>query len=499
VRPSPARARPHDARAWLPLPDLEALPPVEGTLVVEKARPSAAPRGAAVRPVPSRPEPPVVRPSPARAEPHDPDTWFPLAAMEAMLAPDCLVDSGQTRAVTVTEPVPAIEPAPEPRPQPVPEPARRRSRGAAARRTDRALHRRRAMLVALAAATVAAGGATVPDLVTSSDVPDIHLRADGRALALESDAKTVRGLLRQEGIDVAPDDRVVPALATPVTDEMRVRVYRAFDLNVDVDGDASTVRTTYLRVGPLQRQLGLAPAEVDVYSAPDRLGADALVQFRTRKEVEVNIDGASITDVTLGLTVQEALNDYSVKLGPVDKVDPGLDTRLTDGLAITVVRVSNDKTEVVQQAVPYPTERQDDPSLPKGEEVVAQPGVPGAEDVTFRITEEDNVEVAREPMSRIPVTPPVPEIIRVGTALPNQRVGSASWYASPFGSDSCATKEYVPKGTIVTVTNTDTGASTTCRVADRVEANRVVDLDDDVFAQLAPLSQGVFNARIDWA
>jgi rare lipoprotein A (peptidoglycan hydrolase) len=130
---------------------------------------------------------------------------------------------------------------------------------------------------------------------------------------------------------------------------------------------------------------------------------------------------------------------------------------------------------------------------------VAQKGVDGVADETWRITEEDGVEASRDLLSRIPVTPPVPEIIRVGTALPNQRVGSASWYASPFGSDSCATKEYVPRGTIVTVTNTDTGASTTCRVADRVEANRVVDLDDDVFAQLASLSQGVFNARIDWA
>jgi hypothetical protein len=33
-------------------------------------------------------------------------------------------------------------------------------------------------------------------------------------------------------------------------------------------------------------------------------------------------------------------------------------------------------------------------------------------------------------------------------------------------------------------------------VQDRVEAPRVVDLDDDVFRQLAPLSQGVFNVRI---
>ena len=42
---------------------------------------------------------PKVHPSPARARPHDPDSWFPLAALEELLAPDRLVDSGQTPAV----------------------------------------------------------------------------------------------------------------------------------------------------------------------------------------------------------------------------------------------------------------------------------------------------------------------------------------------------------------------------------------------------------------
>ncbi|HEX6310585.1 MAG TPA: G5 domain-containing protein, partial [Acidimicrobiia bacterium] len=257
--------------------------------------------------------------------------------------------------------------------------------------------------------------------------------------------------------------------------------------------------TSYLRVGALQRQLGLDPAAVAVFSAPDRLGAGALVQFRTRKEVTVNVDGASLTDITLGLTVADVLGDYAVELGPLDRVDPALETPIAPGMVVAVVRVNADTLQTVPEQVPYAVERHDDPSLPKGQEVVAQKGVPGTEHVTYRLTLADGVEEAREPVSRIPVTPPVPEIVMVGTALPNQRVGTASWYASPFGSDSCATKQYVPRGTIVTVINLDTGATTTCRVADRVEANRVVDLDDDVFAQLAPLGQGVFNARIDWA
>ncbi|MGH8982920.1 MAG: G5 domain-containing protein, partial [Acidimicrobiia bacterium] len=463
--------------------------------------------------VPARPAAPFVRPSPARAEPHDPGAWFPLAAMEQLLSPDRLVDSGQTRAITDTEPPQAIEPVPvveptpapparPPRPELEPRPASapRRLSGAAARRTERTAHRRRALVIALAAATVAAGSAAaVPRLVAADAAPAVTLRVDGKQLVVDTDAETVRGVLRGEQVNVGPNDRVEPALSTPVTDGLAVAVFRAFDVTVDFDGKILGMTTTRSSVAALQRELKLDPDKVAVKFAPDRLGAGATVTFRTRRNVTANFDGVSQTEVTLGLTVQEVLDDYAIKLGPLDQVTPPPETPVTDGMVVSVVRISNDQTQVAQEPIPFTEERREDPNLPKGQEVVAQEGVVGVQDVTYRITTADGVEMAREAISKVPVTPPVPRIVMVGTALPYQRVGTASWYASPFGSDSCATKEYIPKGTIVRVTNEDTGASTTCRVADRVEAARVVDLDDDVFAQLAPLGQGVFNARIDWA
>ncbi|MGH9187875.1 MAG: septal ring lytic transglycosylase RlpA family protein [Acidimicrobiales bacterium] len=75
--------------------------------------------------------------------------------------------------------------------------------------------------------------------------------------------------------------------------------------------------------------------------------------------------------------------------------------------------------------------------------------------------------------------------------------GGASWYRYIDGT--CAHKT-LPKGTLVTVTNLATGASTSCTVADRgpyVEG-RVIDLDDGVFDDLAPLSAGVIDVRITW-
>jgi uncharacterized protein YabE (DUF348 family) len=497
VRPSPARARPHDAGAWLPLPNIDALPTIEEMLGAEAAtavRPSPTGRGADVRPRPTRPEPPVVRPSPARAEPHDPTAWFPIRALEDLLAPDALVDSGQTRAVTITEPVPVVEP-------PAPRPARARptraARGAAARRAVRTHHRRRALLVALGVATLAAAGATVPRLLVKA-APEMMIRVDGKRLVVSTEADTVRKVLREEKVKLGPNDRIEPALAAPVSDGLAVTVFRAFDVIVDYDGAVSAVPTTRTNVAKLQRELRLNPEKVAVKSAPDRLGQGAAVVFRTRRPITVNVDGTSQAETSLALTVSEVLGENAVVLGPLDRVDPPPETRVTDGMVVTVVRITNDATETMEEPIPFTVERRDDPHLLKGREQVVQEGVDGIQRVTYQITKADGVEMSRQPISKVPTQPPVPRIIAVGTALPNRRVGTGTWYASPFGSDSCATKEYVPKGTILRVTNLDTGASTTCRVADRVEANRVVDLDDNVFAQLAPPFTGVFNARIDW-
>lgn len=473
------------------MPEIDELPTIEELIGVEAAStppPRASGRGADVRPLPARPQHPVVRPSPARAEPHDPTTWFPLLALEDLLAPDALVDSGQTAAVTVTEPVPVVD---------TPVPRRARARGAAARRTVRTHRRRRALVLALGVATLAAAGATVPRLL-AEDAPEVTIRVDGKQLVVNTEAQNVRRVLREEKVKVGPHDRVEPALAAEVRDGLDVRVLRAFPVVVDYDGIVSEVPTTRTDVTKLQREMKLDPDKVAVKSAPDRLGEGAAVVFRTRHAVTINVDGTEQEETSTALNVSEVLGENSVILGPLDQVEPAPETPVADGLVVTVVRITTDATETVEEPLPFTVERRDDPNLLKGQERVAQEGEDGILKVTYQITKADGAEVGRQAISKVPTKPPSPKIVMVGTALPNQRVGTASWYASPFGSDSCATKEYVPRGTILKVTNLDTGASTTCRVADRVEANRVVDLDDDVFRQLAPTSQGVFNARIDW-
>lgn len=76
-----------------------------------------------------------------------------------------------------------------------------------------------------------------------------------------------------------------------------------------------------------------------------------------------------------------------------------------------------------------------------------------------------------------------------------QSAGTATWYETAPGFGTCAHRT-LRFGTIVTLTNVRTGATATCRVADRGPESwtgHVIDLAPDVFRRLAPLGQGVVS------
>ena len=102
------------------------------------------------------------------------------------------------------------------------------------------------------------------------------------------------------------------------------------------------------------------------------------------------------------------------------------------------------------------------------------------------------------PVTTTTVTPKVAPVSAPPVETASSERGQATWYAAaPPGR--CASPT-LPFGTVLTVTNVDTGASTTCVVDDREQAGypRVVDMSPSGFAQLASPSQGVVNVTISW-
>jgi hypothetical protein len=111
------------------------------------------------------------------------------------------------------------------------------------------------------------------------------------------------------------------------------------------------------------------------------------------------------------------------------------------------------------------------------------------DEITIRVSTHRPVAPVRK---RTPVK--ATAVVINGTSF---KVGVATWYNYVPGR--CATW-YLPKGTRITVTDLQTGKSITCVITDREDhgSNRVVDLNESDFAQLAPLSQGVISVKVSW-
>jgi rare lipoprotein A len=101
------------------------------------------------------------------------------------------------------------------------------------------------------------------------------------------------------------------------------------------------------------------------------------------------------------------------------------------------------------------------------------------------------------PTTSASASSPVPGEATQGAAPAGEQSGRASWYQTYNGT--CAHPS-LPLGTMVTVTNLANGRTASCRVADRGPrvAGRIIDLDKEVFDDLAPTGHGVIAVRITW-
>ncbi|HWC32052.1 MAG TPA: RlpA-like double-psi beta-barrel domain-containing protein, partial [Actinomycetota bacterium] len=136
-------------------------------------------------------------------------------------------------------------------------------------------------------------------------------------------------------------------------------------------------------------------------------------------------------------------------------------------------------------------------ALPEGERIVEREGTPGVARVVYsRGAYADGVE-AVHPVRRRVVRAPVDRLVVVGSAPVDAVEGVASWYER---DGLVAAHPSLPIGTRVRVTGVASGRSVTVIIDDRgpYAGGRIIDLSDDAFSRIAPLSAGTAVVRIAW-
>jgi rare lipoprotein A (peptidoglycan hydrolase) len=193
-----------------------------------------------------------------------------------------------------------------------------------------------------------------------------------------------------------------------------------------------------------------------------------------------------------------------------DDVGADADAGWRDGWDIAVA-VAPEPSTTTSEPLPPTTETTVDPTT-----TTALPTTTTAPPTTTT-TEVDPAGVAVRvhihpeitPPTTRPAPPPPPPAPTTTTAPPpppppadavRTQEGQASWYDLPGARAGVCAHRTIPKGTVVKVTNLDTGKSINCTVDDRgpYAEGKIIDLYRDDFARLAPLEQGVFPTRITW-
>jgi uncharacterized protein YabE (DUF348 family)/3D (Asp-Asp-Asp) domain-containing protein len=199
---------------------------------------------------------------------------------------------------------------------------------------------------------------------------NVTLVVDGTSKSVSTESTDVRSLLAEARVHVAGDDLVSPSASAPLT-----------------DGSVVVVR----HVVPVTLDLGGRLVHLDVLG---RTVADALVMAGL--------------DPTGGITT-----------------DPAVDQPLVPGMTIRAADVFV-RVQEVEVAIPHDTVVEGDPGLPLDRRVVVTRGAEGSAVRVWQVLVTAGVEGKRSLKAETVITPPVTEVVRVGTRHAFRQVMSAS-------------------------------------------------------------------------
>ena len=360
----------------------------------------------------------------------------------------------------------------------------------------RRLRARKAMGNALLASVVLVGGLTYVAIQKT-----VTLVVDqGRPEAVRTMSASVGELLDAQGILVGYGDLVTPPTQTSLADGMTVIVERGWLDGITGPGPDDV--GVWVMEGATAPHLMLASRSgEDWFSAGDPAG------WSQRVSANVVVKGKDHDVLTNADTVRELLSAMGITPDRDDRVLPSPRTPLIEGMHVRYDAIAY-RTRDVRVPIPYTTYTTYSNTLSPGAVRVERAGVDGLMVERTQIKFVNGKAVATVVLSRTVLQEAIAarrvvgrEVGTRGTRVGTQgtQVGDASWYSFAPEGGLTAAHPWLPFGTVVTVTNIANGETVQVVINDRGPfGGRIIDLSDEAFARIAPLSQGVCQVRVSW-
>lgn len=244
----------------------------------------------------------------------------------------------------------------------------------------------------------------------------VAVEINGEWQELSTHASTVEELLHQLDVDYKEHDYVVPDLNTKLENNLVVKWSPSYQVTlIDADNNSVTKWTTEKTVADFLVAEGVPLGDyyVPTPGGEAEITDDLIIKINRAFDVTVLVDGEERQERIFSMSVQEILDSLEINLGDLDRVTPDLTENISENSTIEVVRVVRSEVEV-EEEIPYETERVADDSLVVGEEKVVQKGEVGLERHSYEIILENGIEVSRTEIGVEIVNEAVAKIINVG-------------------------------------------------------------------------------------
>ncbi|KGX90093.1 hypothetical protein N781_08590 [Pontibacillus halophilus JSM 076056 = DSM 19796] len=256
---------------------------------------------------------------------------------------------------------------------------------------------------------------------------EVTLRANDKVQSVRTHADNVGQLLESQDIHVESYDTLSHNKEEKLKNGMQITYESAKEVTVTTNGEEKQYFTTADTVQQFLEENDISLAEHDIMdrAETDSIQEGLIIEVDRAIQVTLN-DGGEQEDLwTTKDNVDEFLQEQSVELGELDKVNLESSDALKTGQTVTITRVEK-VTDVVEEAVNYATVKRNDNSLSKGKEQVVESGQEGKMEKHYEVILENGEEVSRKLVKEETVSESRDRIVAVGTKVSTPATTSVS-------------------------------------------------------------------------
>ena len=195
-------------------------------------------------------------------------------------------------------------------------------------------------------------------------------------------------------------------------------------LVISIDGKEETFVTYKGTVKDVLQQMGveLAPKDIVQPSLESKVSEKETIKLKTAIPVEINSNGVKVQVQTAENTIEDMLDAEETTLKEqgiefdknIDEVSPSLDSKIQGDLSVQLVKVET-KDLVEKETIKFDTIVEKDADLDSSVQKVKSEGNNGEKEITYQVIYKDGVEISRNVKSTKTILEPQNEIVVKGT------------------------------------------------------------------------------------